>query len=321
MQMDRDPGSGARGSAAAKTKGKRSKLSQRRRDDDAGGGGLPSLRVAGDGGHANVDDPSGNPGAPIPGSLFSTGDPLGLDVGDAMQQGSPTLLSALKGSSLRAAYGQDFAGAFKEDNMNLLGDFKNAAARFSMHPLGSADGLSAEGDLQSDALWSSFPSDVCLFPDAASKRRYRPYARNTERNAASNRDAEVIASAPSCAVSAADVSLFVTSRRAAASRFFRNAACFARMSRSLESFRNSAESSVEEMRPATLALFAYRGFEDQCRSSGCLPDRCSLASMAFASVRSRYARNARSASRAGISSTMSSAEKSAMVVVARAIAS
>lgn len=165
MQMERDPGSGARGSMGAKTKGKRSKLSQRRRDDDAGGGGLPSLRVAGDGGHANVDDPSGNPGAPIPGSLFSTGDPLGLDVGDAMQQGSPTLLSALKGSSLRAAYGQDFAGAFKEDNMNLLGDFKNAAARFSMHPLGSADGLSAEGDLQSDALWSSFPSDVdALFP-------------------------------------------------------------------------------------------------------------------------------------------------------------
>ena len=117
----------------------------------------------------------------------------------------------------------------------------------------------------------------------------------------------------------ADASLFVTSTRAAASRFFRNAACFARMSRSLVSFRNSAESSVEEIRPATLALFAYRGFEDQCRSSGCLPDRCSLASMAFASVRSRYARNARSASRAGISSTMSSAEKSAMVVVASAI--
>ena len=163
--MEGDPGSGARGSAGAKTKGKRSKLSQRRRDDDAGAGGLPSLRVAGDGAHENVDDPTGNPVAPIPGSLFNTGDPLGLEVGDAIQQGSPTLLSALKGSSLRAAYGQDFSGAFKEDNVSLLGDFKNAAARFSMHPLGGTDGLSAEGDLQSDALWSSFPSDVdALFP-------------------------------------------------------------------------------------------------------------------------------------------------------------
>ena len=165
MQMDRDPGSGARGSAAAKTTGKRSKLSQRRRDDDAGAGGLPSPRFGGDGAHENVDDPTGNPVAPIPGSLFNTGDPLGLEVGDAIQQGSPTLLSALKGSSLRAAYGADFSGAFKEDNMSLLGDFKNAAARFSMHPPGGLDGLSAEGDLQSDALWSSFPSDVdALFP-------------------------------------------------------------------------------------------------------------------------------------------------------------
>ena len=146
-------------------------------------------------------------------------------------------------------------------------------------------------------------------------RRYRPYARNTERNAASVLDADVVSS-----VSVPAASPFATSTRAASSRSLRAAACFARMSRSLVSFRNSAESSVEEIRPATLALFAYRGFEDQCRSSGCLPDRCSLASMAFTSVRSRYARNARSASTTGISSTMSSAEKSAMVVVARAIA-
>lgn len=165
MQMDRDPGSGARGSAAAKTKGKRSKLSQRRRDDDAGAGGLPSPRFGGDGAHANGDDANVNPGSAHPGSFFTAGDPLGHDFGDAMQQGSPTLLSALKGSSLRAAYGADFAGAFKDDNMSLLGDFKNAAARFSMHPPGGLDGLSAEGDLQSDALWSSFPSDVdALFP-------------------------------------------------------------------------------------------------------------------------------------------------------------
>ena len=165
MQMDRDPGSGARGSAAAKTKGKRSKLSQRRRDDDAGAGGLPSPRFGGDGAHANGDDANINPGSAHPGSFFTAGDPLGHEFGDAMQQGSPTLLSALKGSSLRAAYGADFSGAFKEDNMSLLGDFKNAAARFSMHPPGGLDGLSAEGDLQSDALWSSFPSDVdALFP-------------------------------------------------------------------------------------------------------------------------------------------------------------
>jgi hypothetical protein len=165
MQMDRDPGSGARGSAAAKTKGKRSKLSQRRRDDDAGAGGLPSPRFGGDGAHANGDDANVNPGSAHPGSFFAAGDPLGHEFGDAMQQGSPTLLSALKGSSLRAAYGADFAGAFKEDNMSLLGDFKNAAARFSIHPPGGLDGLSAEGDLQSDALWSSFPSDVdALFP-------------------------------------------------------------------------------------------------------------------------------------------------------------
>ena len=137
MQMDRDPGSGARGSAAAKTKGKRSKLSQRRRDDDAGAGGLPSPRFGGDGAHANGDDANINPGSAHPGSFFTAGDPLGHEFGDAMQQGSPTLLSALKGSSLRAAYGADFSGAFKEDNMSLLGDFKNAAARFSMHPPGA----------------------------------------------------------------------------------------------------------------------------------------------------------------------------------------
>ena len=146
---------------AQKTKGKRSKLSQRRRDDETGV--LPSLRVGGDGTHGtNGDDPNDTN---LKG-FFATGDPLGLDVGDGAQQGSPTLLSALKGSSLRAAYGAEFAGAFKEDTMSLLGDFKNAAARFSTHPLGpTGDGLSAEGDLQSDALWSSFPSDVdALFP-------------------------------------------------------------------------------------------------------------------------------------------------------------
>ena len=169
MKTERDPGTVAPG--AQKTKGKRSKLSQRRRDDETGV--LPSLRVGGDGTHGtNGDDPNNDTnhhrvGSVVPGggSFFATGDPLGLDVGDGMQQGSPTLLSALKGSSLRAAYGADFAGAFKEDNMSLLGDFKNAAARFSVHPLGGGDGLSAEGDLQSDALWSSFPSDVdALFP-------------------------------------------------------------------------------------------------------------------------------------------------------------
>ena len=70
---------------AQKTKGKRSKLSQRRRDDETGV--LPSLRVGGDGTHGtNGDDPNDTN---LKG-FFATGDPLGLDVGDGAQQ-RPTL--------------------------------------------------------------------------------------------------------------------------------------------------------------------------------------------------------------------------------------
>jgi hypothetical protein len=91
-----------------------------------------------------------------------------MEMGDTLGGGgsSPTLLSALKGSSLRQTFGQDFTRAFNDDNMSLLGDLKNAAARFdNAHAMEGGDGLSAEGDLQSDALWSSFPSDVdALFP-------------------------------------------------------------------------------------------------------------------------------------------------------------
>ena len=84
MKTERDPGTVAPG--AQKTKGKRSKLSQRRRDDETGV--LPSLRVGGDGTHGtNGDDPNNDTnhhrvGSVVPGggSFFATGDPLGLDA-------------------------------------------------------------------------------------------------------------------------------------------------------------------------------------------------------------------------------------------------
>ena len=136
MQMDRDPGSGARGSAAAKTKGKRSQAvsappRRRRRGGRLAAAALRRRRRARERRRREHQSGSAHPG-----SFFTAGDPLGHEFGDAMQQGSPTLLSALKGSSLRAGVWADFSGAFKEDNMSLLGDFKNAAARFSMHPPG-----------------------------------------------------------------------------------------------------------------------------------------------------------------------------------------
>ena len=150
---------------SGKTKGKRSKLSQKRKDDDGNGFGVHGAHTDGIHDVQTMNNPQSG------GSYFNTSDPLGLDVNDAMNQGggSPTLLSALKGSSLRAAYGSDFGSShpFKEDNMGLLGDFKNAAARFSVNPMdGGQDGLAGDvGGLESDALWASFPSDVdSLFP-------------------------------------------------------------------------------------------------------------------------------------------------------------
>ena len=127
------------------------------------GGGTQSRRIvteegggpAGLAGAAQNTNPSNH--------IFGAGDMGDMgnesDVdGGLMQQGSPTLLSALKSSSLRAsAYGQDFTTSFKEDDMSLLGEFKNAASRFSqLNPLGnSIDGLTTEGDMGSEALWSS----------------------------------------------------------------------------------------------------------------------------------------------------------------------
>ena len=134
-----------------KTKGKRSKLSQRR----------PAPVKAGVNPEQSINelsrDEATTHGAPPGGTNFF--DPVGLNLEDSMRQGSPTLLSALKGSSLRAsAYGQDFTTSFKDDDMSILGDFKNAAARFSF--AGANDGFGGAGDLQSDVLWGSFPVDV-----------------------------------------------------------------------------------------------------------------------------------------------------------------
>ena len=168
---------------AKKTKGKRSKLNQRRPSSqkDAPRAGVSTH------GQRNVNEEGGGPGlagapqnAHPSNNIFGSGDigDMGNESdldGGLMQQGSPTLLSALKGSSLRAsAYGQDFTTSFKEDDMSLLGEFKNAASRFSqLNPLGSSiDGLTAEGDMGSEALWSSFPVDVDSF---LSSRTSAPY--------------------------------------------------------------------------------------------------------------------------------------------------
>ena len=168
---------------AKKTKGKRSKLNQRRPSSqkDAPRAGVSTH------GQRNVNEEGGGPGlagapqnAHPSNNIFGSGDigDMGNESdldGGLMQQGSPTLLSALKGSSLRAsAYGQDFTTSFKEDDMSLLGEFKNAASRFSqLNPLGSSiDGLTAEGDMGSEALWSSFPVDVDSF---LSSRNSAPY--------------------------------------------------------------------------------------------------------------------------------------------------
>lgn len=167
-----------------KTKGKRSKLNQRRpssqKDAAKAGGGTQSRRIvteegggpAGLAGAAQNTNPSNH--------IFGAGDMGDMgnesDVdGGLMQQGSPTLLSALKSSSLRAsAYGQDFTTSFKEDDMSLLGEFKNAASRFSqLNPLGnSIDGLTTEGDMGSEALWSSFPVDVDSFMPSRTSAPY-----------------------------------------------------------------------------------------------------------------------------------------------------
>lgn len=168
---------------AKKTKGKRSKLNQRRPSSqkDAPRAGASTH------GQRNVNEEGGGPGlagapqnAHPSNNIFGSGDigDMGNESdldGGLMQQGSPTLLSALKGSSLRAsAYGQDFTTSFKEDDMSLLGEFKNAASRFTqLNPLGSSiDGLTAEGDMGSEALWSSFPVDVDSF---LSSRTSAPY--------------------------------------------------------------------------------------------------------------------------------------------------
>lgn len=178
-----------------KTKGKRSKLSQRRpasqKEAVEGGGGL---LIPNEGNNGSAEDAGVHPNASVDGhhyypphqtgALFHQGGSdhmglhmLGMDAslvdGGLMQQGSPTLLSALKGSSLRAsAYGQDFSAPFKDDDLSILGDFKNAAARFSLHPLGGADDedeLTRDGDLESDSLWGSFPVDVdSLLPGGGS---------------------------------------------------------------------------------------------------------------------------------------------------------
>ena len=135
-----------------KTKGKRSKLSQRR-PAPVKAGVNPEQSIN----ELSRDEATTTHGAPPGGTNFF--DPVGLNLEDSMRQGSPTLLSALKGSSLRAsAYGQDFTTSFKDDDMSILGDFKNAAARFSF--AGANDGFGGEGDLQSDVLWGSFPVDV-----------------------------------------------------------------------------------------------------------------------------------------------------------------
>ena len=74
-----------------------------------------------------------------------------------MQHGSPTLLSALKSSSLRAsAYGQDFTTSFKEDDMSLLGEFKNAASRFSQLELR----LTSRIEEQSTAIQESMRGEM-----------------------------------------------------------------------------------------------------------------------------------------------------------------
>ena len=145
----------------SKVKGKRSKLNQRKSTAKDADRNEHVLRL----------DENGDGVAPQP---FFGADPLGMNLEDSMQQqgsGSPTLLSALKGSSLRAAYGQEFGSSFKEDDMGLLGDFKNAGARFSL--AAAPDDLGAEGDLQADALWNSFPVDVdSLLPSGESSGMY-----------------------------------------------------------------------------------------------------------------------------------------------------
>ena len=96
-----------------KAKGKRSKLNQRKSTAKDAGRNEHGLRL----------DENGD--GVVSQQLFGA-DPLGMNLEDSMQQqgsGSPTLLSALKGSSLRAAYGQEFGSSFKEDDMGLLGDF------------------------------------------------------------------------------------------------------------------------------------------------------------------------------------------------------
>ena len=79
-----------------------------------------------------------------------------------LQQGSPTLLSALKGSSLRGTYGQDYSQAFKEDDMSALLDFKNPSSRLSLNTLAVDNSDLGGEDELTEALWSSFPGGVGL---------------------------------------------------------------------------------------------------------------------------------------------------------------
>lgn len=165
---------------SGKTKGKRSKLSHRRpaSQKDAAGGVGNEVLLINDGGNDGSAEDTGvqlNNGHNQSNNIFNQvgTDSIGLNTmgldsspdGGLMQQGSPTLLSALKGSSLRAsAYGHDFSTSFKDDDIGPLGDFKNAGQRFSLNPLGgSTEALAGEGDLGSDSLWSSFPVDVDSF--------------------------------------------------------------------------------------------------------------------------------------------------------------
>jgi len=183
-QAETSPSTGGAGDfTGAKTKGKRSKLSQRK-PNSAATSGDATLKGSSRGGLTINTHPSGlsqptpvNNGGGMVGGYDTMGmhgmGGLGSDPA-LLQQGSPTLLSALKGSSLRGTYGQDYSQAFKEDDMSALLDFKNPSSRLSLNTLAVDNSDLGGEDELTEALWSSFPGGV----DSLLQSRSTPYDRS-----------------------------------------------------------------------------------------------------------------------------------------------